>query len=533
MGKIAVLFVFTFYISVFTHFRYDVAEAQTIRDVMSAEIFPGLAQKISIDIRDMDVVSFLKFLAIEGNLNIVTTPAVTGRVNLIISDVTIDNVLEIVLSMNNFAFQVKGNVLKVMTNEEYKTAYGVDFYENRTTYVCQLKYASPANVGMMLGNVKSAIGKVVYDDSTGTLILVDTHEKVEEMKKIIEKQELPTVTRVLPTVTETFELKYARIDDVKSEITEALTADIGSMRTDTRTNTMIITDLPHNMKNIVELIGSFDRKTRKVFIEAKIVEVTLSDTFKWGIDWDTVLRMTISSAGQFSKYAIMPEIALPLDLAENFGKVTVNTVQGETVNAVLEMLSTVTETRILSNPHLTVVEGKEAKIEVIEKQPYEEETTTTASGGTTTTSKTYQWVDVGVLLNVTPHINEDGFITMSIRPEVSSISTWYGGAAQTAGAVPVVKSANAETTIIVKDGVTILIAGLIKEQKTSTINKIPFLGDLPYLGSAFRNVSDDIRRTETIVFLTPVIVGGDKSFLTKRNQPKQIKGQKGSSANDS
>ena len=76
------------------------------------------------------------------------------------------------------------------------------------------------------------------------------------------------------------------------------------------------------------------------------------------------------------------------------------------------MLGTVTETRILSNPHLTVEEGKEAKIEVIEKQPYEEDTTTTASGGTTTASKSYQWVNVGVTLNVTARINKDGNINM-------------------------------------------------------------------------------------------------------------------------
>ncbi|MCQ9207624.1 MAG: type II and III secretion system protein, partial [Omnitrophica bacterium] len=219
-----------------------------------------------------------------------------------------------------------------------------------------------------------------------------------------------------------------------------------------------------------------------------------------------------------------PEFTFPLGLTNDFGKITVSTLSGQKVNSVLEVLSTITDTRILSNPHLTVEEGKEAKIEVIEKQPYQEETTTTASGGTTTTSQTFQWVDVGVILNVTPTINKEGFINMLIKPEVSSISTWYGGDAQEAGAVPVVKSADAETTITVKDGVTLIIAGLIKDNKTKTVKKIPFLGDIPILGKLFQSISDDVRRTETVIFLTPTIVTGEEPFLLQRDRRKEIKG---------
>ena len=471
----------------------------------------------------MAIINFLKFLAIEGELNIVTTPSVSGTVNLLINDVSIGDAFEIVLSMNNLAFEVKRNIIKIVTNAEYKTVCGVNFYDQKETFIYRLKYASATKVGTLLGSIKSEIGKVIFDDTTGTIILIDTPEKIEEMKIVIEKQELPTVTRILPTETKTFEFEYAKIEDIRDEIQNALTIDIGTMRSDTRTNTLIITDLPHQLEKIEAMMKTFDRKTRQVFIEAKIVEVTLTDTFQWGIDWDKVINMSLRSLESLSKYVITPEITLPMSLT-SFGKVTVSTVRGEDVNLVLEVLSTLTDTRILSNPHITVEEGKEAKIEVIEKQPYEEETTTTASGGTTTTSKTYQWVDVGVILNVTPYINKDGYISMLIKPEVSSISTWYGGTAQASGAVPVVKSANAETTVTVKDGVTILIAGLIKDQKTKTVNKIPVLGDIPFMGAAFKNINDDMRRTETIVFLTPRIIEGDRTFLLNRDMPKKIHG---------
>lgn len=486
--------------------------------------FSGLDKEISLDIREMDINHFLKFLAIEGNLNIVTSNQVVGTINLLINNVTIGDSLEIVLSMNNLAYEVQGNIIKIITNAEYKILYGVDFYDQRDTYITQLKYASPTDVGAILGNVKSGIGKIIFDNSTGSLILVDTPEKIEEMKIVIEQQELPTISRVMPTVTKIFVLNYAETEDVEGVIEKVLTEEVGSIRSDERTSTLIVTDMPHKMEEIENLVKAFDRKTRQVFIEAKIVEATLGDNFQWGIDWDTILWLSLKGIDNVAQYSLLPEITLPLALTDNFFKLTVAKTRGQDVGAVLEALSTVTETRILSNPHLTVEEGKEAKIQVIERQPYQEETTTTASGGTTTTSQTFQWVDVGVTLNVTPTINDEGFINMLIKPEVSSISTWYGGDPQEAGAVPVVKSAEAETSITVKDGVSLIIAGLIKDTKTKTVYKVPFLGDLPYVGSVFKKTSDNIQKTETIIFITPRIVSGEESFMLIRDLPKEMKG---------
>lgn len=482
---------------------------------------PGLKKKMSLDIRAMDVTQFLKFLTTEGNLNIVTSKSVAGPISLLINDVTIGDALEIVLAMNSFAYQVKNNIITIMTTAEFKTMYGVEFYDKRQTAAYQLKYASPKNVATILGNIKSDIGKIIYDDTTGILIVIDTPEKIKEMDNIINKQELPTISRVLPTETKVYELKHAKVEAIKDEISKVLTTDVGTMRTDTRTNTMVITDLPYQLAKIGVLIEAFDRRTREVFIEAKIVEVTLNDKFQWGIDWSAVIKL----AGSASAITLMPEVSFPLALLPAaMGKMTVSSTANNDLSVIIEALNTIGETRILSNPHITVEEGKESKIEVIEKQPYQEETTTTASGGTTTSSKSYQWVNIGVSLSVTPRINQDGYISMLIKPEVSSITTWYGGAAQAAGAVPVVKSANAQTTVTIKDGVTIIIAGLVKDNKTKSEFKIPILGDLPMIGRAFQKINDEIIRTETVVFITPRIVTGDSTFLLEKDLPKPSHG---------
>ena len=115
---------------------------------------------------------------------------------------------------------------------------------------------------------------------------------------------------------------------------------------------------------------------------------------------------------------------------------------------------------------------------------------------------------------------------MTIKPVMSSITSWYGGLAQAAGSVPVVKSANAQTIVTIKDGVTIIIAGLVKDNKTRTEEKIPVLGDIPWIGWAFKRINDEVTRTETIVFLTPKIVTGDTTFLLEKDQPKPLRGLK-------
>lgn len=302
----------------------DITEFDSmLRKPISEYSFPGLHKKISLDVREMDMSQFLKFLATEGNLNIITSKSVTGPVSLLINEVTIGDALELALSMNGFAYQVKGNVITVMTTAESKTMFGIDFYDQRKTAIYQLKYASPKNVAAILANIKSDIGKIVFDDSTGTLILVDTPEKLRAMDTIIQKQELPTVSRVMPTESQVYELLYTKVETIKDEISKVLTPEIGTMRTDIRTNSFVVTDLPHVLDKVEVLVKAFDRRVREVFIDAKIVEVTLNDKFQWGVDWSRVITI----AGKFSAITLVPQAAFPLalDKVTGMGKMTVST----------------------------------------------------------------------------------------------------------------------------------------------------------------------------------------------------------------
>ncbi|MEI6788944.1 MAG: secretin N-terminal domain-containing protein [bacterium] len=491
---------------------------------------PGLDKKISLDLLDaMDVVDLLKFLAVKANLNIIIGREVSGSSKLMVKDVSLADAFEIVMAANSLAYQVQGNILKVMTDKEYREQYGESFYERKQAKIIELKSALPSRMAAMLENIKGTLGKIVFDDSTGALILIDTPEKIREMELVISKAEIPSVQRILPTVTTNYVLQYAKVEEVEPQITAMLTKEngVGQLRTDKRTKTLIITDWPHVVQRIGDVVALFDRPQKQVFIEAKIVQVQLTDSTRLGVNWDYLFQ------GLDPRFSLRPvsKVFSPSDLTTGSaaglgGGVTYHTIAaGANLNMVVEALASIGKTRLLQNPHIATMDGKEATIKAITTQPYSELQYET--GSSNVVGKTYKFVDVGVSLGVTPRINELGFITCDIRPEVSSVLRWYdANSASTEGnsGVPVVKKSYAETSISVKDGVTIIIAGMIDENQTKKRTQIPFLGSIPLLGVLFRYDETMIDNAETIVLLTPRVVTGEKFFERAKDMKKPVKG---------
>lgn len=181
-------------------------------------------------------------------------------------------------------------------------------------------------------------------------------------------------------------------------------------------------------------------------------------------------------------------------------------------NVLIEALQTVGETKTLSNPRIAVLNNHEAKILVGSTEPYvTSETTTTTSNPII--SESINFIDVGVKLFVTPRIHGDGYITMVIRPEVSNTPTSIETAS--GNFIPVVETTEAETTVTIKDGVTIVMGGLIKDQAVDDFKKVPILGDIPILGYIFRSKSKEMTRSELVIFLTATIITGDVTVESK------------------
>ena len=494
---------------------------------------PGLDKKISLDLLEsMDVVDLLKFLSVKAGLNIIIGKDVSGSSKLMVKDVTLADAMEIVLAANSLAYEVQGNILKIMTDKEYRDLYGEGFYERKKAKIISLKSSIPSQMAQLLEQVKSAQGKIVYDDGTGNLVLIDTPEKIRDMEEVISKAEVPSFQRAYPTLTTNFVLQYAVPEKIESLITPMLTkikdASIGQLKIDPRTKTLIVTDLPVVVQRIGDLVAMFDRPQKQVFIEAKIVQVQLSDKFSLGVNWDYLFQ------GLDPRFSLAP-VSKPGSPASGINplgslvgsSLTYHTIAaGADLNVVVNALAQIGKTKLLQNPHIAALDGKEATIKAITTQPYSE--LQYESGSSNIVGKTYKFVDVGVTLAVTPRINELGFITCDLRPEVSSVLAWYDSdptrTVEGESGVPVVKKSYAETSVSVKDGVTIIIAGMIDERQTKTRTQVPFFGSIPLLGLLFRQDATTTVNEETIILLTPRIVTGDKFFERSRDMKKPVKG---------
>jgi type II secretory pathway component GspD/PulD (secretin) len=166
---------------------------------------------------------------------------------------------------------------------------------------------------------------------------------------------------------------------------------------------------------------------------------------------------------------------------------------------------------------VTVVNNQEAKILVGSAEPYVTSTVTTSASGPNTTAESVIFLEVGVKLYVTPTISNDGFITMKIKPEVSAVTDSL--TTSNNNQIPIVSTSEAETTVMIKDGVSIIIGGLIKEEKVHMVKGVPMLGRIPLIGAAFRSESDSVKKTEIAIFLRATIIKGDTAEKVPVAQP--------------
>jgi len=465
-------------------------KAESSQEAASKEV-----EKIMLDILDfknIDIMDALKVIAKKSNLNIVAGRGVTGKVNIYLKEVEAREALRIILDSQNLTFFEEGGILYVMTAKDFQLKYGHKFGEDLETSVIQLVYADALAVNSILTQMKSLIGKVIADKDSNSIILIDTFDKVRMLEQLILEMDVPRITQV-------FELYYAKAEDLSPKIAELLTKNVGKVEVDTRSNKLIVTDVPEKILHVEKFVRSLDDKEEEVFIEAKILQVVLSEDYKMGVDWEAIVS-------DYQDLTLKSNFDV-LESSDKRGKVSIGTLSDDNYTFFLEALEEVGNTNILSNPRITVVNNNAAKILVGSTEPYITSTTVTPSSGPTTTSESVNFIEVGVKLYVTPTIHRGGFITMSIKPEVSSVVRTV--TTSNNNTIPVVETSEAETTVMVKDGVTIVIGGLIKDETIMTEKRIPFLGDIPVLGKMFSNKDDFNRKTELVIFLKPKIVTGD------------------------
>lgn len=303
-------------------------------------------------------------------------------------------------------------------------------------------------------------------------------------------------------------LKYADANEVKAALkglTDQIEVDRGG-------NRLIVVTSPRIISEIENIVAEMDKPARQVMLEARIVEVSTDDAKKLGVDWDQLNRQGfIFVEGNYTSITgdngENPDVLTDLQTFPNtpgtndIFKLKNFTRLPKVFRFFLDMMIREGNARVLANPKLATLNGKEATMLVGQRIPYIVTGTTFAGGGAANT-QSVQREEVGIKLSITPLINADGYITTVIRPEVSTVTGFRGQNSD----LPVVSTRQAETTVRLKDGNSVIIGGLLSEERTVNITKVPLLGDIPGLGLLFQHHNIVSSKKDLVIEVTPRIL---------------------------
>ena len=262
---------------------------------------------------------------------------------------------------------------------------------------------------------------------------------------------------------------------------------------DPNTNSLIVVTLPSNMKMIRGIVDKIDKIADQVMIETVIVEANLDKTTKLGIEWNFQQRKILNNSGTSGSGATDFGLGSSTTPLQGFKY----TLTGTLYNAFLSTLQTDTRFKVLSTPRIFTSNNVKATINVSQKVPYVKNQEANSVGNLISN---YDFLDVGVVLNVTPRITSSGEVSMDVDQTANDLQgfTSFGG--------PLINQRQATTTVSVKDGETIVLGGIIRSTLNVTENKVPLLGDIPLIGQLFKSSSKHTGKTELVVLLTPHIV---------------------------
>jgi len=260
---------------------------------------------------------------------------------------------------------------------------------------------------------------------------------------------------------------------------------------------LILSGAPWTVEHALEILESLDRAPRQVHIEAMVTEVGREDITRLGIDWGPSEDAGLGATGV---PFVMGE-AVPADATASIpakglqiGKIERSFLQW---SASIRALEEEGRARVLSNPSVTTLDGRQTALHTGETYYYEVAVAAATTGGIVKDIRTF---DVGVSLIVNPRVNEDGMITLTISPTVAALR----GTSEFA--LPVVTERSVLTSVRVRNGETAVIAGLVSDEEQITVKKIPFLGDLPIVGELFKSRERRPSHREVLIFVTPTIV---------------------------
>jgi type IV pilus assembly protein PilQ len=399
-------------------------------------------RRLSLDFKDADIKNILRLIAEVSDLNVVAGADVKGKVTIRLIDVPWDQALDLILFSNNLGKMRVGNVIRVAP---------VDILKKEQEEILTSKR---------------------------------TKEKLEDL------------------VTELIPVNYSTAQELSVQVRNIL-SERGAVSIDTRTNTLVVKDIPRNVAEARKLVVSLDTRTPQVIIEARIVEASTNFSRELGIKWGGSLgpERIGGETGMIEVSGSVPGTS-PADTVANFpvvsptSAITFNlTSLGDITNLDVELsaLESAGEGEIISAPRIATLDNKEASIEQGLRIPYLK---LTAEGTATT-----EFIEANIKLTVTPHVTADGHIKMNIKASKDTPDDSI-----TVQGVPAIDKKEAITEVLVKNGDIVVIAGIYSIEKSNNVDRVPLLGQIPILGYLFKNTTKSDDRRDLLIFISPRIV---------------------------
>jgi type II secretory pathway component GspD/PulD (secretin) len=390
---------------------------------------------LDLIVRDYSLSQVLAMLAQTHGLNIVAANDIDALISITLRRVPVEEALTAILSVANYTWVQRGNIILVTSLSDPTLPADV---QDRQIQVFELDFASAVVVAEAVSNFLSPVGKVSISASDPA-----DNRRAREL--------------------------------------------------------VVVEDLPSSLARIAAYIQQIDCPPRQVQIEAHVLQVTLSDECRCGVDLHALFRIAGSNANIFS----VPSLASGLPGSGGIGvpdpieaPAAIATFAGHDLQAVIEALQTTTDSKTLGSPKLLVVNGQQAHIQVGETIYYSQTTTTETSSQQGAAS-----VETGVILRLTPRITQDGRVLLRVEPQVSNAT----GERPSEDLPPNIARIELQSDVMLRDGEGMIIGGLIDERDVTSQTKVPYLGDVKGIGWLFRKSTVTKERTEILFALVPRI----------------------------
>ena len=368
-----------------------------------------------------------------------------------------------------------------------------------------------------LGSAAEYALTVTVDPRTNSVLIGGTQHYVDLAASIIkELDSSPAQQRI----TRVYRLRNAQATDIATAINsfiqqqrQNLVQTLGQNRLgaaqrllddqvaivpEKTTNTLLISASPRYFQTIASMIKQLDQPPPQVLIQVLLAEVTLNNQLDLGMEWNYKFGVKGEQASVGTAFGVAQDLASMGGF--NFS------VTGGKLTLLLRAMASQGRLKVLSRPQILASDNQPASINVGQRVPFITNTNVSNNGSV---FNTIHYQNVGIILNVTPRITQDGAVKMDVAPEISSLSTSTVSLGNGINAA-VINNRSAQTTVTVQDGHTIVIGGLITTQDNDTEKKVPLLGDIPFLGSLFRSESHTKQRTELLIIMTPHVLQGVK-----------------------